>query len=617
MCGIYGYVGDQQAVDFLIDGIRRLEYRGYDSAGVAIIGPNGSINVVKRGKHKSSIKLLSKILTNSENPGTLGIGHTRWATHGTISEVNAHPHTDPEKRVAIVHNGIVENYLEIRSDLRSKGFNFVSETDSELIACLIADEIKKGESLLDSVMNLKNCIRGNSSVIAVSVNNPKEIIGIRMGNAGGIVIGLENNAGYVSSDVSALLPNTNKITYLENGELVRLSSSSYSIYDFSGKKINRELQKVEIDDYDTGKGNFSHYMIKEIYEQPHAIQASLSGRINFHSRVVDFDEITKSAINIKNFNRIVLTGMGTSLNAAIYGAQIFEKILGVQSSAENSSELRYRDPVFDEKTLLIAITQSGETADTLSAIGHFKKKSCSVISVIETLGTQASRVSDCTISIRAGKEVGVAATKTLTSTMSTLFQLALYFASAGNKLSSEFLHNALNDIALLPSAISKILDCEGHIKKLAENISHSSNLLYLGRGINIATALEGALKMKEVAYIHAEGYAAGEMKHGVNALLGPDMPTVMIVPDDHLYEKNLGTINEVKARGGRTLIITDSESHQIKGLADDLIVVPRISNELSPIIFMIPLQLLAYHTACQLGLDPDRPRNLAKTVTVE
>ena len=617
MCGIYGYIGEHSAGQIIVKGLRSLEYRGYDSAGIAVIDNVGNINISKFGEHKSSIDKLTKSIKDDKFNGNIGIGHTRWATHGEISKKNSHPHSDSDNTVAIVHNGIVENYLEIKQRLESLGVKFSSQTDSEIIANYLSYEIKKGENLLKAVSKLKKVIRGNSSILAISILNPEEIIGIRLGNAGGIVVGLDDNATYISSDLSALLPRTNKILYLENQEIIKISNRNYKLYNSDLEEIDRSPQKIEVDKYDVDKGEYPHYMIKEINEQPNSIQSSIAGRINFSSNTVTLPEIDKKEINISEFNRIIFTGMGTSLHAAMYGAYIFENILGIASSAENSSELRYRNPVIDDKTLLIAITQSGETADTLSAIEHFKNKSCKVISIVESFGTEASRISDSTIRIKAGQEIGVAATKTLTSTMVTLIQLALFFNLDLNKSVGNTISSLIKDISILPSSISEVLNCETEIKKLGNSMSVYSNILYLGRGINISTALEGALKMKEIAYLHAEGYPAGEMKHGVNALLGSKMPTILIIPDDELFEKNLGTINEVKARGSKTLVITDSNSKDLRTLADDLIVVPRINNLLSPILFIIALQIIAYHTAISLNLDPDKPRNLAKTVTVE
>ena len=617
MCGIFAYAGSENAVPLLIDGLRSVEYRGYDSAGISVIDESGNIQTVKRGDHKASLENLASAVANGEVSGNVGIGHTRWATHGVVNQQNSHPHTSNNGSVAIAHNGIIENFLSLKDELVDSGVEFKSETDSEVLAHLVGNAVASGSSLREAVIGAASRIRGNTAVVAVSKTEPGVVVGLRVGNAGGIVIGKNDSAAVMASDTIALLPFTTEVIYLEPGEVVEIERSEIRLFDLEGSAIVRDPVVTAQNFEAAQKGNHPHFMSKEIAEQPEAIQGALRGRADFAAGTLSMPEITLTNDQIKSIDRVVITGMGTSLNAGMFGASAIESLARIPTVTENSSELRYRNPVLDSNTLVIAVTQSGETADTLAAMEHARQAGSHLGVVLELEGSQATRVADFTLPIRAGQEIGVASTKTMIASMTTLLELAVFLAEVRGVIDADRVKQIVNEIAELPSLVASALELNGEISQLAERISTFEDLLYLGRGAQLPIALEGALKMKELAYIHAEGYPAGEMKHGVNALLGPDMASVVCAPKNNLYEKMLSNISEVKARGGEVAAIVTEGDDVVGRIADHVIQVPDSPEILQPFMTLVPMQLLAYRTALALGRDPDKPRNLAKTVTVE
>ena len=626
MCGIFAYAGTENAVPFLIDGLRSVEYRGYDSAGIAVIGGGGKIQIARRGDHKASLENLAAAVGKGHLPGEasgmagmVGIGHTRWATHGEVNQKNAHPHASSDGSVAIAHNGIIENFLELKDELIDSGIEFKSDTDSEVFAHLVGRGVANGSSLRESVVGAARRIKGNAAVVALSALEPDTVVGLRVGNAGGIVVGTsaKSDASVMASDTIALLPFTNEVIYLEPGEIVEIERGVIRLFDLEGTPIDREPVKVNQNFEAAKKGKYPDFMSKEIAEQPDAIQGALRGRADFAAGTLDLPEITLTRDQINAIDRVVLTGMGTSLHAGMFGASVIESLTRIPAVAENSSELRYRNPVLGPNTLVVAVTQSGETADTLAAMEQARQAGSPQVVVLELEGSQATRIADFTLPVRAGQEIGVASTKTMIASMTTLLELAVFLAQSRGAIDSEQVKNIVEMLAELPSLVASVLDIDGKITLLAERLSGFSDLLYLGRGAQLPIALEGALKMKELAYIHAEGYAAGEMKHGVNALLGPEMATVVCAPKNDLYEKMLSNISEVKARGGEVAAIATEGDDTVGRLADHVIHVPDCPGLLQPFLTVVPLQILAYRTALVLGRDPDKPRNLAKTVTVE
>ncbi|MCI0804286.1 MAG: glutamine--fructose-6-phosphate transaminase (isomerizing) [Chloroflexi bacterium] len=626
MCGIFAYAGTENAVPFLIDGLRSVEYRGYDSAGIAVIGGDGKIQIARRGDHKASLENLAATVGKGHLPGVasgmaglVGIGHTRWATHGEVNQKNAHPHSSSDGSVAIAHNGIIENFLELKDELVDSGIEFKSDTDSEVFAHLVGRGVANGSSLRESVVGAARRIKGNAAVVALSALEPDTVVGLRVGNAGGIVIGTsaKTDASVMASDTIALLPFTNEVIYLEPGEIVEIERGVIRLFDLEGTPIDREPVRVNQNFEAAKKGKYPDFMSKEIAEQPDAIQGALRGRADFAAGTLDLPEITLTRDQINAIDRVVLTGMGTSLHAGMFGASVIESLTRIPAVAENSSELRYRNPVLGPNTLVVAVTQSGETADTLAAMEQARQAGSPQVVVLEMEGSQATRIADFTLPVRAGQEIGVASTKTMIASMTTLLELAVFLAQSRGAIDSEQVKKIVEMLAELPSLVASVLDIDGKITSLAERLSGFSDLLYLGRGAQLPIALEGALKMKELAYIHAEGYAAGEMKHGVNALLGPEMATVVCAPKNDLYEKMLSNISEVKARGSEVAAIATEGDDTVGRLADHVIHVPDCPGLLQPFLTVVPLQMLAYRTALVLGRDPDKPRNLAKTVTVE
>ncbi len=614
MCGIIAYTGDRPAAPILLSGLKSLEYRGYDSAGVAVVDGTARIAIAKM---PGRVEQLAAALDASPLEGHAGIGHTRWATHGAVNEANCHPHTSADGKVAIVHNGIVENYVELRGELIDAGFEFSSETDSEVIAHLVGRAVESGDSLEEAVRKMALRIQGAAAVVATSLDEPGKMVGLRLGNAGGIVVGYGDGGNLIASDLLALLPYTSRVAYVDSGEIAVVTSEGASYRDLDGRTVEKEPIETERTHEAAARGSYAHFMLKEIYEQPESATSAMRGRVDFEAGRVMLPEFPLSEVEIRDLRQIVLVGMGTSLYMAMMGAHVIEALAGVPTRAENASEFRYRNPVVDEQTLVVSVTQSGETADTLAAMEAAVERNARLVWVGEIEGSQGERMAEGALLIRAGQEIGVASTKTAVATTVVLYLLALYLGRVRGAIDRDAERRAVEELAGLPGMIGDVLRTEERCRELAARVMNKQHLLYLGRGATLPSALEGALKMKEVAYIHAEGYAAGEMKHGAIALISDEMPTIALSPSDRLHSKMVGNVNEVKARGGEVIALVTEGDEVIPSIADEVVYLPAASEHVTPILSLIPMQLLAYHAAVLLGQDPDKPRNRAKTVTVE
>ena len=614
MCGIIGYTGEKQAAGILLEGLSRLEYRGYDSAGIGVFDESAKPVVRKRAGKLSALK---DTLGDGLLPGTTGVGHTRWATHGAPTDFNAHPHMDCQDDVIVVHNGIVENYLEIREDLGSKGHTFVSETDSECIPHLVESYLQQEYSLEESVSRAAARIRGANAVVAASRREPGTIVAFRLGNAGGIVVGYGDNEMLLASDLPPLLPHTRNVAYLADGEVVSLTQREARYASLDGSSIHKTISHVSYDALSAARGEYKHFMLKEINEQPEAVVNTLAGRVSFDRSTVKLEGFPYTDLETQDLTRALLVGMGTSLHAAMVGRSWLESLCRLSADVDNSSEFRYRDPVIDEGTVVISVCQSGETADTLAAMEEAARRGARQITLCNYAGTQTTRIADGTILIRAGLEVGVAASKTFVCSLTALYLLALDLAIRRGTLAGDRLAELVQELAQLPRLLGATLADQDQYEALAHRYAKNSDFLFLGRGINFPLAMEGALKLKEISYIHAEGYPAAEMKHGPISLIDENMPVVALIPRDHLYDKMLNNVSEVKARGGTVIAVATEGDSDIAAKADDVIYVPAASPMVTPILMAVPMQLLAYHIAVRRGCDVDQPRNLAKTVTVE
>ena len=614
MCGIIGYTGKSPAVPILLDGLQSLEYRGYDSAGIAVISPSGEIAIRKsQGKLKNLVENIEK-----DTPtGFAGIGHTRWATHGAPSKINSHPHVDCNQEVIIAHNGIVENYLELKRDLISKGHRFTSQTDSEVISHLIEGFLQEEHTLDEAVRKTASMLKGAHAVVVMHDREPGKILAFRLGNAGGIVIGLGRGENFLASDLPAFISHTRKVIYLASGETTAITPDEVVCQTLDGQRVHKDSVLVSYDPLSAAKGAFKHFMLKEIAEQPETIMGALRGRVSFDTPSVTLEDFPLSDEEIGKIRRVVLVGMGTSYNAAMVGRLWIESLTHIHAEADNASEFRYRDPILDKNTLVVSVGQSGETADTLSAMEQASGKGARLLTICNVEGSQATRLAEGTILIKAGLEIGVASTKTFLGSLTALYLLALYLGVKRGKVSESALAHNLEGLASLPSAVGGVVANQGQYKSLAHNFFKFTNFLFLGRGLNYPIAMEGALKLKEVSYIHAEGYPAGEMKHGPIALIDGNMPVVALVPADPWHDKMMNNISEVKTRGGVVIAIATEGDEDVSGKADHVIYIPKVKPELLPMVTAVPLQLLAYHIAVRRGCDVDQPRNLAKSVTVE
>ncbi len=599
MCGIIGYIGEKKCVPILIEGLKKLEYRGYDSSGICIL-ENENLEIVKK---EGRISELEKEERLKELNGTFGIAHTRWATHGKPNKVNSHPHFDCKKEIAIVHNGIIENYETLKKILIAEGHEISSETDSEIIAHLI-EKFYEG-NLEESVIKMLRLIEGTFGLCVISKKEDKIVVA-RRGSP--LIIGVGEGEMFVASDIPAILEHTNKINYLNDNEIAILTKNNYEIKKLGGEIVDKKVHEIKWTIEKLEKGNFKHFMLKEIFEQPEVIQNTIRGRIK--------EDLLKLTLNLdfKKINRIILTACGTSWHSALIGKYLIEKYAKVPVEVDYASEFRYRNPLIKGGDLVIAISQSGETADTLAAIREAKEKGAKTMGIVNVVGSTITREVDSGIYLHAGPETGVASTKAFTSQVVSLILLALYIRQ---EKGIETEKNVVSEINFLSEKIKQVLNEAEKIKAIAEEFKQSSNFLYFGRGINFPVALEGALKLKEISYIHAEGYPAAEMKHGPIALIDEEMPVVFLATKSELSAKLLSNIEEVKARGGRIIAIVSNGNESVRRFADYIIEVPETIEELSPVLNVIALQLLAYYIADLRGLDVDKPRNLAKSVTVE
>ena len=613
MCGIIGYVGPRQAGPLLLEGLRCLEYRGYDSAGIAVIDGGGVPSLVKSvGKLES----LAACLEGRFPEGTIGIGHTRWATHGRPSDANAHPHCDCDNSVVVIHNGIVENYLPLRQRLREEGHIFVSDTDTEVIPHLIESELERGLSLVESVRSTIRQLEGAHALLVMSARQPDTVVAARVGNAGGVVVGYGEGEMFLSSDLPALLPHTHQMVFLSSGDVAAVTSQGATYWTGNGEPEQRIPQSIPFDPMAAAKGGYKHFMLKEIMEQPEAVLDTIRGRIQFDPLGLQLEDMPPTEA-LKRIQRVVLVAMGTSLHAAMVGKHYIEQIAGLPAEVDNASEYRYRKPIIGPETLLISVAQSGETVDTLEAMAEAKKSGALEITVCNTPGSQATRVADGVVYTRCGLEIGVASTKTLLGSIVALYMLACYLGQERGKLNETQLAELLTPLAHMPQLIGSVVGREHEFESLAHAFFRHQDFLYLGRGIEYPIAMEGALKLKEVSYIHAEGYPAGEMKHGPIALIDQEMPVVTIVVRDDLRDKMISNLEQVKARDGIVIALATEGDEEIAKLADHVIYLPETTPLLMPLLTAIPLQLLAYHIAVYRGCDVDQPRHLAKTVTVE
>jgi glucosamine--fructose-6-phosphate aminotransferase (isomerizing) len=617
MCGIVGYVGEKPVVPVIIDGLRKLEYRGYDSAGVAVV--RDSKVLVRR----TSGKLMNLVRSLESEPlsGDYGIGHTRWATHGRPTEENAHPHRDCSGRVVVVHNGIIENYLELKAKLQSENHRFVTETDTEVIAHLV-ESMLPGRSFPDAVGAALEQLRGSYAICLLSADNPQMIIAARSGPP--LVIGLGNSEMLVASDVPALLEHTRNMYFMRDGEMAVLSRDGARIQSFGGKQISYTPQEVQWSPDMAEKGGYSHFMLKEIFEQPRSLRDTLAGRISLDSGRVLLEEANLAQDFIEQIDRIHIVACGTSWHAALVGKFLIEDLARIPVEIDYGSEFRYRDPLVNKDSLFIAISQSGETADTLAAVREAKAKKARIISICNVVGSMLSRESDGNLYIRSGPEIGVASTKAFTCQLAVLLLMALYLAQKRKRINAGQAFTLLSGLIHAPECVQQLLSRSPSYAEIAKAIYKHDNCLYLGRGMHYPIALEGALKLKEISYIHAEGYPAGEMKHGPNALIDHNFPVVTLAAKDSQnpksvlrYEKMLGNIEEVRAREGLVVALASEGDTALSRLSQHIIQIPEICDYVLPVLLIIPLQLLAYHIAVLRGCDVDQPRNLAKSVTVE
>ncbi len=608
MCGIVGYVGPRQAAGLLIEGLRRLEYRGYDSSGLAVVNGQGLKIIKQAGK----LAALEQQLQGQMPGGTVGIGHTRWATHGAPTTPNAHPHSDQSGRIAIIHNGIIENSGSIRKALERRGHSFKSETDTEVLAHLIG-ELYQG-NLEEAVAAALRDVDGAYGLAVISADEPDILVAARKGSP--LLVGVGEDEWFVASDASAILAHTRSVVYLDDGEMVVLTRTGYHVRDLAATPIEKPINQIEWDLGTIERGGYSHFMLKEIFEQPESVRNTMRGHLLEEEGTARVSGLNLADDDIKRISRIVITACGTSWHAGLIGEYMLEELARLPVEVEYASEFRYRNPVIDDRTLVIGISQSGETADTLAAIREAKRRGARTVGIVNVVGSSIAREVDGGIYLHAGPEVGVASTKAFTSQVAALALITLRFARLRNLsiLQGRQIIQALRD---LPDLIQKILDRAPEIEALAEQFGNANNALYLGRGVNFPVALEGALKLKEISYIHAEGYPAAEMKHGPIALIDENMPVVFIAPRDGVHGKIVSNIEEVRARGGRVIALINAGDDEIRRLATATFTIPDTLDLLTPILTSIPLQLFSYYVAVRRGCNVDQPRNLAKSVTVE
>ena len=615
MCGIVGYIGKKQAFPIIINGLKRLEYRGYDSAGIALLSSTNQLNIYKK---KGKVVNLENLAKEHDISGTIGIGHTRWATHGEANDVNAHPHFNSNGDLAVIHNGIIENYYSLKTELQERGYVFRSETDTEVLVHLIDDILKNANVALEEAVRLAlNEVVGAYAIVVISKSNPDKLIAAKLSSP--MVLGFGENELFIASDGSPLIEHTKKVSYLEDGEMAILhidgkvevkSIKDNTIHVPYIHELQLKLEQIE-------KGGFEHFMMKKIHEQPQAIKNSIRGRIDSQQFWVNLGGIREYEQRFKNASKITIVACGTSWHSALIGEYLIEEFARINVEVEYASEFRYRNPIITENDVVIAISQSGETADTRAALELAKSKGALTYGICNVVGSSISRLTDAGSYTHAGPEIGVASTKAFTTQVSILALMALDLAEIKGTLSESKFNEYLTELEALPEKIEKILKADTYIQKIAETFQHASNFLYLGRGYNFPVALEGALKLKEISYIHAEGYPAAEMKHGPIALIDENMPVVVLAPFTQHYDKVLSNIEEVRSRKGRIIAVVTEGDEAISKLSEYEIQIPNTIEPFTPILSVIPLQLLAYHIAVLRGCDVDQPRNLAKSVTVE
>jgi glucosamine--fructose-6-phosphate aminotransferase (isomerizing) len=614
MCGIIGYIGSKPVVPVLLDGLRKMEYRGYDSAGVALVSPEG---IALRRSAGKLVNLESAIKSEPVD-GLYGVGHTRWATHGRPTEENAHPHRDCTGRIVVVHNGIIENYLELKRQLQEQGHEFKTETDTEIVAHLVEREMRE-DGLENAVRRGLSHMRGMFAIVLVSVDDPEKIVAARNGPP--IVVGLGDNEFFVASDIPAILSHTRDVVFLGDGEMAIITRSGVEFTDYHGRAVSKTTQRVMWDPIAAEKGGHKHFMLKEIYEQPTAARDTILGRVSLDRGQIFLEELNIGTETFRALQKVSIVACGTSWHAGLVGKYMIEALAQVPVEVDYGSEYRYRDPIVSKNTLAIVITQSGETADTLAALREARRKGASSIGICNVVGSMATREADGTVYTHAGPEIGVASTKAFTSQLVALQLLALYMAQVRGTLDAAAIRRHIDELLRLPTIIEQTIKASAPMERVAERFYNHTDFLFLGRGIHYPIALEGALKLKEISYIHAEGYPAGEMKHGPIALIDEKMPVVAIAPNDHVFEKMIGNVQEAKARGGSVIAVTSEGDPRMAAVLDTdkdvMVPMPKTTALLSPVVMTIPLQLLAYHIAVRRGCDVDQPRNLAKSVTVE
>jgi glucosamine--fructose-6-phosphate aminotransferase (isomerizing) len=613
MCGIVGYIGPKNATPIVMSGLKRLEYRGYDSAGLAVL-EDGAIQI---RRDAGKIDRLRDLVDRDPLQGHLGIGHTRWATHGEPNTRNAHPHLGMTGDVVLVHNGIVENFLELRNELSEQGVEFSSETDTEVIVHLIERYLEEQDDLAEAVRRTLERLQGAHGIVVFSKLEPEKMIAARMGHAGGVVVGVGEGEMYIASDLPAILEYTRKMIFLESRQMAVVTRTGVEMMDLQGQRIDPEVQNVPWDPVSAEKGEYRHFMHKEIHEQVRSLTDTIAGRIDFDRGGIQIPTLQINPDQARSINRIYITACGTAAYAGMVGKLLIETIARIPVEVDIGSEFRYREPIIDEHTVVLAISQSGETADTLAAMEAGRQRGAVLWSIVNAIGSQAMRIADGYISMQVGPEIGVASTKAYTAPLVDLYMLAVILGELRGTLSEPERRSLVADLRLIPDLVGQVLDREPRIAAIAEQLLDVDNALYLGRGVNMPTAYEGALKLKEISYIHAEGYPAGEMKHGPIALIDGGLPVVIIAPQDRWYEKMFNQVEQAKARGGRVIAVATDGDEEIARASDHVLWIPDTPWMLSPVVAVIPLQLLAYHIAALRGLDVDQPRNLAKSVTVE
>ncbi|PWH16714.1 MAG: glutamine--fructose-6-phosphate transaminase (isomerizing) [Anaerolineae bacterium] len=613
MCGIVGYIGPRDATPIILNGLKRLEYRGYDSAGVAVVQNGG----IETRRDAGKLSKLAELVSQQPISGTPGIGHTRWATHGAPSARNAHPHLGSTGRVVVVHNGIVENYLELKDELTAEGVTFNSDTDTETIVHLVERHQAAGLNFVEAARAAFKQIQGASVVLLLSADEPDKIICARLGNAGGVVIGLGESENFLASDIPAILEHTRRVIFLESRQMAIVTRDAIHLQTLEGQPITPQIHSISFDPVAAEKGEYRHFMQKEIHEQVRALTDTLAGRVDFAAGKIRLPELNLTPETAKRIQKIYITACGTAAYAGMVGKYLIEKIARIPTEVVIGSEFRYSDPIIDENTVVLAISQSGETADTLAAMEEGRKKGATLWSIVNAIGSQAMRIADGSISMQTGPEIGVASTKAFTAPLVDQYMLAILLADLRGTIDETTRRALVADLRLIPELVGRTLKREPQVEQAARVLKDIRDCLYLGRGINMPIAYEGALKLKEISYIHAEGYPAGEMKHGPIALIDEHMPVVCIAPKDPWHEKMISQIQQAKARNGKVIAVATDGDDLVESMADYVLWIPEVPWMLSPVITVLPLQLLAYHIATLRGLDVDQPRNLAKSVTVE